>query len=411
MPTTNNNSNLNAESGHLKGFDPKVDQNFGIYVAEAPGQLVTNLVKVGAVKKGELKAFQSRNSGLKSAASLLACIPVRAFSIQPIRGGGWKATEDMLGAALVNEGMTQCGELFFGSGRSALDAADVVEAALVRMGRTFEPIDIQSIAEQAREKNRDTMAKIQCLIPTPETCPFEAFHNRYDAPRVGFEEGIPENRVRMRELATLGYLALDMATGIGMDPLTFWADDQSHLRLYPHRTLAQALFEARCEQNLYLPSKGRIDVRVDDRSWVCDRPQAMTLSYKDVLGKEIPAALEPVPELGQDRWRFRAEHLAALGDRAVVTEVTPHFFAAHTRAPLPPEVYALAMRDPELLPSLRFWVGLLSAWKQDIRVQDYRLPRLPSRVLRHLGKAAQSLQRIGLRLSKEQVVIGRNMWR
>ncbi len=137
----------------------------------------------------------------------------------------------------------------------------------------------------------------------------------------------------------------------------------------------------------------------------------MLLSYEDTLGVEIPVTFESPSHSGSKLWRFRAEHLSALGDRSVITEVGTHYFAAHTRAPLPPQVYALAKEHPEWLPSLRYWIGLLSAWKRNTRIQDYKCPRLPSRALTHLAATAKALGRLGYSLSKDQVSYGRNMWR
>ena len=357
MPTTTPHPKPNT--GGSSATVNEAEKAFGIYIAEIPGQMISNLVKVGSVLAGELDAFQKRNDGLKSAANLMACIPVRAFAVQPTRRAGRVATEQMLGAELVQKGMTQCGEIFFAPGRSAMDVVGAIEAALTRMKRSFCVIPIEGVAKECREKNRNTMAKIQKRRPTSETCPYEAFQTRYDTPRVGFEDGVLETRTRLHELATLGYLAADLLCGMGMDSLHFSPAAASDVTVYPHQTLAQAHFEARCEQNLIIPAMGRIEVQVDDPACLGERPLSMLLSYEDAVGMEVPVTFEPPTHGGSKLWRFRGEHLAALGDRAVITEVGTHYFGAHARAPLPPQVYALAKKRPEWLPSLRYWIGLI----------------------------------------------------
>lgn len=400
----------------LKASCPSAPENngekaFGIYIVEVPGQIIGNLVKVGSVLTGEPEAFAKRNEGLRSAANLFACVPLRAFAVKPIKCGGRVKTERMLGWELEAKGMTKCGELFFAPGRSAMDVAGAIEAALVRMNRIYWEIDVAKIAHECREKNRDTIARIQQRMPTPETCPYEDFLARYDTPRVGFEDGVLETRARLHELATLGYLAADLLCGLGIKSFHFSPSCTSDVTVYPHQALAQAHFEARCEQNLIIPAMGRIEVRAEDPACLGERPLAMLVGYEGTLLKEVPGAFEPISCVGSKLSRFRAEHLAALGDRAVITEVGPHYFAAHARAPLPPKVYALAKDHPEWLPSLRYWIGLITAWKRNTRIQDYTCPSLPPRALRHLPVTAKALQRLGFSLSKDQVILGQAMWR
>lgn len=400
----------------LKASCPSAPENngekaFGIYIAEVPGQIIANLIKVGSVLEGELDAFEKRNDGLRSAANLFACIPVRAFAVQPIKRGGRVATEQMLGCELEAKGMNKCGELFFAHGRSAMDVAGAIEAALARMNRIYWDIDIAKIAHECREKNRDTIAKIQQRMPTPESCPYEDFLARHGTPRVGFEDGVLETRARLHELATIGYLAADLLCGLGIKSFHFSLAGSSDVTVFPHQALAQAQFEARCEQNLIIPAMGRIEVRAEDPACLGERPLAMLVSHEDTLLKEVPGAFEPIACVGSKLSRFRAEHLAALGDRAVITEVGGHYFAAHARAPLPPEVYALTKVHPEWLPSLRYWIGLISAWKRNTRIQDYTCPSLPAHALRHLPVTAMALQRLGYPLSKDRVIFGQNMWR
>lgn len=400
--------------------DPKTDgaptpfrvspDAFQLYVAEIPGMSHSNLTKVGSVLTTDPKDIVERMKGLRSAMCLYHPIPVGVVAVKPLKRAGRVTTEQLVGCHLTQWGMTKSGEVFFASGRCAQEVFGAVLKSLTAMERTFEIVNVSEISEHFRAKNRAVLANLKGPIPDPDTCPYAAFRQAYSAARPGAEEGDPGTMHRLNELATLGYLVSDLAIGTCSDPIKFSPDSASHLIVYPPSSLEQATFECRSEQALALPTIGRTEVRVNDPDCISERPLSLMIFHKNVLGFEIPGPFQSPSDPGASLWRFRSEHLAVLGDRAVVTEVENFYPASHARASLPPEVFAVVREHPYWLPSLRFWVGVLAAWKRNIRLQDFKFPVLPKSAAVHLAATATVLQNLGLPLRNEEVAWVRNDW-
>jgi hypothetical protein len=290
---------------------------FQIYVAEVPGMSLSNLTKVGSVLTADPKDIVERMNGLKSAMCLYHPIPVGVVAVKPLKRAGRVKTEKQIGCHLTNLGLIRSGEIYFGSGRCAKEVFGAVLKSLSAMERDFDPVDVSEIAEHFRDKNRSILTDMKGPLPDPGNCPYAAFRLAYGSTRPGAEEGIPETMARLNELATLGYLVSDLASGTCTGPIDFSPDLVSRLIVYPPKSPEQALFECRSEQALVLPIMGRTEVRVNDSNTISERPLSMTLFHKDVLGFEIPGPLQPPASAEGTLWRFSAEHLAALGDRAL----------------------------------------------------------------------------------------------
>lgn len=383
---------------------------FQIYVAEAPGMALSNLTKIGSVLTADPTDIVERMNGLKSAMCLYHPIPVGVVAVKPLKRAGRVKTEQLVGCHLTNSGLTKSGEIYFGPGRCAKEIFGGVLKALTIMERAFEVVDVSDIAEHFRNKNRSILANMKGARPDPGTCPYAAFRLAYASPLPILEGGDSGTMARLNELATLGYLVSDLAIGACSGPINFSPDEISDVIVYPPSSLDQAFFEARSEQALVLPIMGRTEVRVNDPERISERPLSMSLFHDHVLGFEIPGPFQPPAAAGGTLWRFSAEHLAVLGDRAVVTEVDDFYPGSHARAPLPSEVFAVAREHPDWLPCLRFWVGIVAAWKRNIRLQDYVFPTLPKQAHKHLARTATVIQNIGLPLTNDLVAWVRNDW-
>lgn len=367
--------------------------SFTLYLADLPGQGPQQMAKVGFVHREE--NIRRRVRELKSAAMLYFPVPLAAFRIAPAGNRTPQHAEGCVHAHLRDSGIRKSGEIFITPNACAQELIGEIHDALRTLGRSFEPVDVQSLTCHFRHRNDKIQAGLDTQRKAVAECPYEAFRVQYDPGGESWRTALDWSIQQLQEVFTLSFLLGDLYAGSGHPCLVWDISGFGRLLVFPPLTLGESHFEARAEQQLLLPSTGRTRVTVRASDHPSSRPIAAQVISTDICGLSIPGPFEAEESTPDSKVRFRAEHLACMGDPAVIPVTGSHYFAAGTRASLPPEVFALVAQQPEMFPAVRFLVGVMEALRRDIRLQDYALPKATRLRMDRLPEASELLAKAG----------------
>lgn len=399
---------LDLSTSVFKGIE---DSNpFALYVAELPGQGPIPLAKVGLVHNPE--SLMERMDSLKTAGVLFYPVPVMAFAIQRTTSKTWtpRRTEGRIQGNLKVDQIPHFGEIFACPNASVQELIGAVEVALREHQRSFVPLDIGPLTSLYRKRNQGIWDDFTATRTPGPTCPYAEF--RAQAANVPFYglSGASWNPHRMCELAHLGFMVSDLRVGAGSDPYTCFWDGAGSVTVVPPSSLTAAMAEAEAEQQLALRSRTRTRPSVRLQPKLDPRPRSLRILDEGCFGRDITGPFVLDLDAEASHYRFDAEHLACLGDHAVMPEFGSRFFATGSRAPLPTNVFAIAKEAPRLLPALRFLVGVKHADEREVPLQDYRLPRSLRPPINVVMEAAQALQTVGFEMSAELVAWVLQVW-
>lgn len=381
---------------------------FVVYLADLPGQGHVSMAKVGFVHKE--KNIRRRIRELKSAAMLYYPVPIAAFLVEPSANRTPQHAESCVHSHLRDAGIRQSGEIFLSPNACSSELVSEVHDALSGLGRRFETLDVQDLSCHFQGRNQSIRASLDGAEPDGSECPYAAFRKQFDI------SGFPSNPLRdwspdrLREVSTLGFLLSDLFASSGHPSLAWDLTGFGRLIIFPPESMAEYQLEARAEQQLYLHSRGRTKVVLRGNEAPGNRSVSMQFISLDACGLSIPAPFLGHEDERDTTVRFSPEYMACLGDSAVIPASGSHYFAEGTRAPLSPEVFAVANAHPETLPTTRFLVGVMEALKQDVRIQDYALPREVSRRLACLPHAAELMAQAGSPIPDHLVRWIRHAW-
>jgi len=366
---------------------------FTLYLADLPGQGQQQMAKIGFVHREE--NIKRRVRELKSAAMLFFPVPLAAFRIAPAGNRTPQHAEGCVHAHLRDSGIRKSGEIFITPNACTKELIGEIHDALRALGRSFEPIDVQSLTCHFRNRNDKIQTGLDAQRKAIVDCPYEAFRVQYDPRGESWRTALDWSIQQLQEVFTLSFLLSDLYAGSGHPSLVWDITGFGRLLVFPPLTLGECLFEARGEQQLLLPSTGRTQVMVRANDCPGQRPISAKVISPDICGLEIPGPFQADDSTPDSKVRFRAEHLACMGDTAVIPATGSHYFAAGTRASLPPEVFAEVAQKPEMFPAVRFLVGVMEAMRRDIRIQDYALPKATRLRMNRLPEASELLAKTG----------------
>lgn len=377
---------------------PKWKDPFLLYIADLPGQGPAPLAKLGYVKLED--SLLSRIGSLKSAGMLYFPVPIAAFLVEPVPRRAPQHTEICVQCHLKHRGIPKSGEIFVSPNACCLELIGEVERGLHRLGRTFRIVDIQKLKtyfiDQNRDIQNDLAKQVQGALRGAPPCPYVSFRKQFETNSHASMMLRGWSDVHPQESTTLGFLLYDLFAGTGCSSVAWDLDASCRVFVNPPLTIAECVFEARAEQQLNLHSMGRTVVNVRPEDVPSLRPFTIRVINADCCGLSIPGPFLGTDSSTKSVLRFSPEYLACLGDSAVIPTTGSHFFSVETRAPLPPEAFALAICHPELLPMVRFLIGVMEALRRDVRLQDYRLPPEASALLVDLPLASKLLAQAGI---------------
>ena len=404
-----------ASTGNAEGEDQEsqltggeAHGDFGIYLAEiSSGEGVFG--KIGMVETPD--GFANRMETLKGAGQLFFPIIHAGFVVSPEQDVAPKSLETAIRNCLVNRGLVKVGEIFTAPDSSMRKLLVEMESVMRDLGLVFESKDVTHIAANYRARNLAVQRRLERKRDREMPCPYETWRERQsEAVQVSDGPFGSNQSAALRDQTTVGFIIHDLmmgcAEGIRMDLGNFGA-----MFVHPAPSLEAGLFEARAEQHLLLPSRTRCNVQASLPDQAELRPFAIRILVRESLTMiEVPGPFMSCSACQENEIRFTPGHLACLGELSASPGQTWRYFGSGTRAPLSPQAFNLARKDPSLLPGLRFWAGMEQALDRGIPIQDYNLPLSRRDYEVKLRRAVLALKSIDHHLAEAVLEWVFNVW-
>lgn len=369
-----------------------------IYVGRTDGEMPLIIGKVGHVQADD--SLRGRIKSLKAADRIFKFVAEAAFEVTPRPGRSIHSVEKFVHRSLAGTGRLFEGENFLAPDQSLTLLAREVECALKDYGEAYRVLDVSALRAEAEAYNLKMWDKLRGRRTATEACPYEAWLHRERELFQGINWGRPATE-DVRSAMAMGYLLRDLAAGSGLSQLDLKLPMGGKLMVFPS-TLEAALFEAKAEVDLELPTTTRFQARPKTGDEVGHPPLAMDMIFEAGLEiVRVPNTFLPTADPAGSGVKFTPDHLAALGYLGGNYGGECRFAGLGVRARIPAHLFAGVRAYPDQLPGIRFWLGLMHAFSLGIRVQDYVLPPACGALWERLSPAALILEKAGMALPLE----------
>lgn len=342
-----------------------------LYIGRTEGEMTTVIGKVGLTAAPE--TVTDRANSFRVADRIFSFVLEAAFAVELPPNVEMASVESWVHSNLEGRGLVRFGENFAAPDSNMSFLARMASEAISSLGYKFVPLDISAQQTLARERNGKTWQTLRKSKKAKSEDPYDAWLFKYSEPPRSLIS-LARPRHYLCNVLAMGYLLKDLASGSGLDCIEIPLYRGGALKIYPS-SLEAALFEHRAEVDLDLDSTTSFSACPSSLEQIPFAPNAMTI----LLGAnleflEIPNTFILPTRERPNEVRISPDHLAALGKFGGVYNGNCFYEGLGVRAQVPLELHPFILKYPDLLPGIRFWLGVGHCRKEGLRIQDFALP-------------------------------------